>query len=51
MPWTSFNRLDGAYVGAHVVFAPSTYSTHIRGTSSYQLKLDAVRNWAALYLK
>jgi anionic cell wall polymer biosynthesis LytR-Cps2A-Psr (LCP) family protein len=46
-----WDRVNGASVGAHVVFAPSTYSTHIPGTSSYQLKLDAVRAWANANLK
>ena len=46
-----FNRLSGANRGATVVFGPSTYSTRIPGTSSYQLKLAAVQGWAATNLK
>jgi LytR_cpsA_psr family len=46
-----YNRLSGANQGATVVFGPSTYSTHIPGTSSYQLKLAAVQSWAAANLK
>lgn len=34
-----------------VVFAPTTYATHIPGTTAYQLKLPAVCSWAATYLK
>ncbi len=41
-----FNRLQNAQFGNHVVFGPTTYSTHIPGTTAYQLKLDVVRNWA-----
>jgi anionic cell wall polymer biosynthesis LytR-Cps2A-Psr (LCP) family protein len=46
-----WDRVNGASVGAHVVFAPNTYSTHIPGSSSYQLKLDVVRAWANSNLK
>jgi anionic cell wall polymer biosynthesis LytR-Cps2A-Psr (LCP) family protein len=46
-----WDRVNGATVGPRVVFAPNTYSTHIKGTSSYQLKLDAVRAWASANLK
>jgi hypothetical protein len=46
-----FDQVAGAYVGPHVVFAPNTYSSHIPGTSSYQLKLTEVRAWAAQNLK
>ena len=45
-----FNVLDGSYLAHRVVFAPNTYSTRIPGTSSYQLKLSAVRAWTAAYM-
>ena len=44
-----FNILSGANLAHSVVFGPSTYSSHISGTSKYELKLTAVRNWANLY--
>ena len=44
-----FNLLSGASLGPTAVFGPSTYATHIKGTSKYELKLTAVRNWCDLY--
>jgi anionic cell wall polymer biosynthesis LytR-Cps2A-Psr (LCP) family protein len=45
-----YNRFSGATHGWRVVFKPTLYATHITGTSAYQLKLPAVRNWASLHL-
>jgi anionic cell wall polymer biosynthesis LytR-Cps2A-Psr (LCP) family protein len=33
-----------------VVFAPSTYATHIPGTTAYQLNLGAVRSWISAHM-
>jgi anionic cell wall polymer biosynthesis LytR-Cps2A-Psr (LCP) family protein len=46
-----YNALHGASLGIHVVFKPSQFASRIAGTSQYQLKLPAVRAWAATYLK
>lgn len=46
-----YNELHGASLGTHVVFKPSLYATPIAGTSAYQLKLSAVLQWSAQYLK
>ena len=46
-----YNRLKGASLYKQVVFSPKTYASRIKGTSSYQLKLTAVRAWTAAYLK
>ena len=45
------DQFSGATHGWKVVFKPKFYATHITGTSAYQLKIDQVRNWAALHLK
>jgi LCP family protein required for cell wall assembly len=42
-----YNLLHTAHFGNHVVFAPTTYSTHIPGGTAYQLKIPAVRAWIA----
>lgn len=39
-----FNLLSGSTLAHSLVFTPPTYSTHISGTSSNQLKLDVVRS-------
>jgi anionic cell wall polymer biosynthesis LytR-Cps2A-Psr (LCP) family protein len=41
-----WNILKNSNPGNHVVFGPKTYAKHIPGGTAYQLKLDAVRNWA-----
>ena len=46
-----FNDLNNAYLAHQVVFKPKKYSTHIPGTTAYQLKLSAVRAWTAAYMK
>ena len=46
-----FNKLANAHLSQQVVFSPTAYSTHISGTSAYQLKLPAVRAWADSYLR
>lgn len=46
-----YSDLNSASLVHQVVFAPQTYSTHIPGTTAYQLKLSAVRAWTALYMK
>lgn len=46
-----YSALHSASLGTHVVWKPSTFASRISGTSSYQLKLSAVRQWAAQYLK
>jgi len=46
-----YNALHGATLGNHVVFKPSQFAARIPGTSAYELKLSAVRAWAATYLK
>jgi anionic cell wall polymer biosynthesis LytR-Cps2A-Psr (LCP) family protein len=45
-----YNKLHGANLGAHVVWKPSQFAARIPGTSSYELKLTAVRQWSAQYL-
>jgi anionic cell wall polymer biosynthesis LytR-Cps2A-Psr (LCP) family protein len=45
-----YDALDGARLVNQVVFKPKTYAGRIVGTSSYELKLPAVRQWAAQYL-
>jgi len=42
-----YNLLHSAHFGNHVVFSPTTYSTHIPGGTAYQLKIPAVRAWIA----
>ncbi len=46
-----YGRLNGSSVSASVVFKPSTWARKIPGTSSYELKLTAVRQWAASNMK
>lgn len=46
-----YNALHNASLVNQVVFKPSNYAARIPGTSSYELRLDAVRQWAAQYLK
>jgi len=46
-----YNDLAGATVGFQVVFKPTTYSTHIPGTTAYELKLSAVRQVTAQWFK
>ena len=41
-----YNTLSGAHVGFQAVFSPPTYSTHVPGTTAYQLDLAAVRQVA-----
>lgn len=45
-----YSRLGSATLAHQVVFAPTTYSTRIPGTSSYQLTLTAVRAWTTAYM-
>jgi hypothetical protein len=45
-----YNALHGASLGAQVVFKPNTYATAIPGSSAYELKLSAVRQWIATYM-
>ena len=47
-----FSELSNATLPANrqIVFAPNTYATKIPNTSSYQLKLTAVRAWTAAYM-
>ena len=42
-----YNEFQGASLGNHVVFKPSTFATRIPGSSAYELKLSAVRQWTA----
>jgi anionic cell wall polymer biosynthesis LytR-Cps2A-Psr (LCP) family protein len=46
-----YNEFQGASLGKHVVFKPTTYATRIPGSAGYELKVPAVRAWAAQYLK
>lgn len=46
-----YNALHNASLGEHVVFKPSIFAGRISGTSAYELKLTAVRQWAAQHLK
>lgn len=46
-----YNEFQGASLGTHVVFKPSLFAGRISGTSAYELKLPAVRQWSAQYLK
>jgi len=46
-----YNALHNASLGEHVVFKPSIFAGRIPGTSAYELKLTAVRQWAAQHLK
>lgn len=45
-----YDALYGARLVNQIVFKPKTYAGRIVGTSSYELKLPAVRQWAAQYL-
>lgn len=46
-----YNEFQGASLGAHVVWKPSLFAARIPGTSAYELKLTAVRQWSAQHLK
>ncbi|MEX2546819.1 MAG: LCP family protein [Chloroflexota bacterium] len=46
-----YNALSGATLKNSVVFKPRTYANRISGTSGYELKLSAVRQWTATYMK
>lgn len=46
-----YSVLHNASLGEHVVWKPGTFAGRISGTSAYELKLTAVRQWAAQYLK
>ncbi|MGI8929542.1 MAG: LCP family protein [Candidatus Limnocylindrales bacterium] len=46
-----YNQFQGASLGTHVVWKPSVFAARIPGTSAYELKLTAVRQWSAQYLK
>ncbi|MEX2546810.1 MAG: LCP family protein [Chloroflexota bacterium] len=46
-----FTRLLNAQLAQQVVFGPTVYSTHIPGSTAYQLKLPAVRAWADANLR
>jgi anionic cell wall polymer biosynthesis LytR-Cps2A-Psr (LCP) family protein len=41
-----YSRLIGSVVSAQVVFKPTTWAKKIPGTSSYELRLPEVRQWA-----
>ena len=45
-----YNALNGATPQNRVVFKPSLYAQRISGTSAYELKLSAVRQWTAQYM-
>jgi anionic cell wall polymer biosynthesis LytR-Cps2A-Psr (LCP) family protein len=45
-----YNRLHNASFSHSVVFKPTAYASRISGTSGYQLKLTAVRNWCNNYM-
>lgn len=44
-----YGLLNGARLTQQAVFQPTTYASRITGTSSYQLKLTAVRNLTKLW--
>lgn len=46
-----YNEFQGASLGAHVVWKPAVFAARIPGTSAYELRLTAVRQWSAQYLK
>ena len=46
-----YNALHNASLGEHVVWKPSIFAGRISGTSAYELKLTAIRQWAAQHLK
>lgn len=46
-----YDRLRAATLSHQVVFKPPKYARRIAGTSRYELRLDAVRAWAAAYLR
>lgn len=46
-----YNQFSGGVLVNQVVFSPTTYATHIPGTSAYAPKLSAIKAWASQYLK